>query len=79
MGLPTKVIHSIDFLSSIANQSQVKIRKVYEEALNCQPAIVIIDDIDSIASQKDSTNKESEKKVIFQLANSLDQIQNVFI
>ena len=35
---------------------------------------MIVDDIDCIASQKDSANKESEKKVIYQLANSLESI-----
>lgn len=63
---------AIEFLSSIANQSQVKIRKLYEEAINLEPSIIIIEDLDCIAGNKDSNNKESEKKLVFQLANSLE-------
>lgn len=64
-------------MSSIANQSQAKIRKLYEEAINLEPSIIIIEDLDNIAGNKDSNNKESEKKLIFQLANSLEIASSV--
>lgn len=68
---------AIELLSSIANQGQVKIRKLFEEAVNLQPSIVIIEDLESIASHKESNTKESEKKIIFQLSNSLDSVAGV--
>ena len=67
----------MEFLSSISNHAQAKIRKLYEEAITHQPSIIIIDDLDCIASQKDSTNKEGERKVVFQLANSLEAVSGV--
>jgi SpoVK/Ycf46/Vps4 family AAA+-type ATPase len=77
MGLPTKIVHAIELLSSIANQGQVKIRKLFEEAVNLQPSIVIIEDLECIASHKESNTKESEKKIVFQLSNSLESVAGV--
>lgn len=35
---------------------------------------MVVDDLDCIASQKDAANKEGEKKLVYQLANSLEAV-----
>ena len=68
---------AIELLSSIVNQSQLKIKKTFDEAVSLQPSIVIIDDLDCITASKDSNGKDTEKKTVFQLSNCLDAIRQV--
>lgn len=59
------------------NQAQAKIRRLYDDALNVKPSILIIEDIDSIVNKESSGNKDSERKVIFQFSHSLELVKNV--
>ena len=53
-------------------KSESNLRKAFEEAGNNSPAIIFIDEIDSIAPKRDKTNGEVERRVVSQLLTLMD-------
>jgi len=51
------------------------LRKAFEEAEKNSPAIIFIDEIDSIAPKREKTNGEVEKRVVSQLLTLMDGIK----
>ena len=50
-------------------------RKAFEEAEKNSPAIIFIDEIDSIAPKRDKTSGEVERRVVSQLLTLMDGIK----
>ena len=50
-------------------------RKAFEEAEANQPAIIFIDEIDSIAPNREKTNGEVERRVVAQLLTLMDGVK----
>jgi transitional endoplasmic reticulum ATPase len=53
-----------EIISKIAGESESNLRKAFEEAEKNSPAIVFIDEIDSIIPKRDKTNGEVERRVV---------------
>jgi transitional endoplasmic reticulum ATPase len=51
-------------MSKMAGQAEENLRKAFEEAEANQPAIIFIDEIDSIAPNREKTNGEVERRVV---------------
>ena len=52
------LINGSEIMSNTAAESESNLRKAFEEAEKNAPAIVFIDELDSIASKKEKTNGE---------------------
>ena len=65
---------AIDLISSVSNQSESKIRTLFQAALNSSPSIIFIDEIDAIAKGKSNSSRDNERKLISQLTQSIDKI-----
>lgn len=59
-------------MSKMAGESESNLRKAFEEAEKNSPAIIFIDEIDSIAPKRDKTNGEVERRVVSQLLTLMD-------
>lgn len=79
--IPFKRLNATEFVSGVSGESESKIRKLFSEALKCQPCIVFIDEIDVLAPRRDSASREMERRILAQFIASLDDIQGsgVFI
>jgi len=64
MGLPFKKIAGTEIISSMSGESENNIRKIFEEAKECAPSIIFIDEIDSIAAKRKNASKEMEKRIV---------------
>ena len=53
-------------------QSEERLRKLFEEAKDNAPGIIFLDEIDSIAPNRDSANGEVERRVVAQLLTLMD-------
>ena len=51
----------------MAGESESNLRKAFEEAEKNAPAIIFIDEIDSIAPKREKTNGEVEKRIVSQV------------
>ena len=56
-------------------ESESNLRKAFEEAEKNAPAIIFIDEIDSIAPKRDKTNGEVERRVVSQLLTLMDGLK----
>ena len=62
-------------MSKMAGESEANLRKAFEEAEKNSPAIIFIDEIDSIAPKRDKSNGEVEKRVVSQLLTLMDGLK----
>ncbi|KAI1794354.1 P-loop containing nucleoside triphosphate hydrolase protein [Ganoderma leucocontextum] len=62
-------------MSKTAGESESNLRKVFEEAEKNSPAIIFIDEIDSIAPKREKMNGEVERRVVSQLLTLMDGLK----
>ncbi len=67
-------IDSPQIMAKFVGEAEEKIRKIFEDAQKSAPAIIFIDEIDAIASKRDSLVSEVEKRVVAQLLACMDGI-----
>ncbi|CAK8988509.1 Cell division cycle protein 48 homolog (Valosin-containing protein homolog) (VCP), partial [Durusdinium trenchii] len=69
------LINGPEIMSKMAGEAESNLRKAFEEAEKNSPAIIFIDEIDSIAPKRDKTSGEVEKRVVSQLLTLMDGIK----
>lgn len=58
------LINGPEIMSKMAGEAESNLRKAFEEAEKNSPAIIFIDEIDSIAPKREKSNGEVEKRVV---------------
>merc|ERR1712137_1520094 len=66
------LINGPEIMSKLAGESEANLRKAFEEAEKQPPAIIFIDEIDSIAPKREKTNGEVERRVVSMLLTLMD-------
>merc|ERR1719284_1632017 len=69
------LINGPEIMSKLAGESESNLRKAFEEAEKNSPAIIFIDELDSIAPKRDKTNGEVERRVVAQLLTLMDGVK----
>jgi len=70
------LINGPEIMSKMAGESESNLRKAFEEASKNSPAIIFIDEIDSIAPKREKTNGEVERRVVSQLLTLMDGLKS---
>ncbi len=70
------VINGPEIMSKYYGQSEENLRKKFEEAEQNAPAIIFIDEIDAIATKREETKGEVERRVVAQLLSLMDGLKN---
>ena len=70
------IINGPEIMGSAYGESEKRLREVFEEAERSQPAIVFIDEIDSIAPKRQNVSGEAEKRLVAQLLTLMDGLQS---
>ncbi|KAF4671507.1 AAA ATPase cdc48 [Perkinsus chesapeaki] len=70
------LINGPEVMSKMAGEAESNLRKAFEEAEKNAPAIIFIDEIDSIAPKRDKTNGEVERRVVSQLLTLMDGLKS---
>ncbi|MEO7247396.1 MAG: AAA family ATPase, partial [Novosphingobium sp.] len=65
-------INGPEIMGSAYGESEKRLREVFEEAGKNSPAIIFIDEIDSIAPKRDQVHGEAEKRLVAQLLTLMD-------
>jgi transitional endoplasmic reticulum ATPase len=66
------LINGPEIMSKMAGESESNLRKAFEDAEKNSPAIIFIDEIDSLAPSREKTQGEVEKRVVAQLLTLMD-------
>lgn len=69
------LINGPEIMSKMAGESESNLRKAFEEAEKNAPAIIFIDEIDSIAPKREKSNGEVEKRIVSQLLTLMDGLK----
>ncbi|KAL0217945.1 hypothetical protein RCL1_008794 [Eukaryota sp. TZLM3-RCL] len=70
------LINGPEIMSKMAGESESNLRKAFEEAEKNAPAIIFIDEIDSIAPKREKTQGEVERRVVSQLLTLMDGLKS---
>lgn len=70
------LINGPEIMSKLAGESESNLRKAFEEAEKNSPAIIFIDEIDSIAPKRDKTQGEVERRIVSQLLTLMDGLKS---
>ena len=71
-----QTISGPEIMSKYHGESEGRLREVFETAEEAEPAIVFIDEIDSIAPTRDETQGDVERRVVAQLLSLMDGIED---
>ena len=69
-------IQGPEIMGKFYGESEESLRKVFKEAEENAPSIIFIDEIDSIAPNRDSVNGEVERRVVAQLLTLMDGLSS---
>jgi len=70
------LINGPEIMSKYYGQSEENLRKKFEEAEKNAPAIIFIDEIDAIASKREETRGEVERRVVAQMLALMDGLKS---
>jgi transitional endoplasmic reticulum ATPase len=71
-----KIINGPEIMSKYYGESEHKLRETFEEAEKNTPAIIFIDEIDSIAPKRAEVTGEVERRVVAQLLALMDGLKS---
>lgn len=66
------LLNGPEIMSSKPGEAEENLRKAFEECEKNAPSIIFIDEIDSIAPNREKSNGETEKRVVAQLLTLMD-------
>ncbi len=69
------LINGPEIMSKYYGQSEENLRKKFEEAEKNAPSIIFIDEIDAIASKREESKGEVERRVVAQLLTMMDGLK----
>ncbi|KAK2196148.1 bifunctional P-loop containing nucleoside triphosphate hydrolase/AAA ATPase [Babesia duncani] len=73
-GATCYVINGPEIMSKHVGESEAKLRRAFERASKNSPAIIFIDEIDSIATKREKSQSELERRIVSQLLTLMDGI-----
>ncbi|MFH1325358.1 MAG: CDC48 family AAA ATPase [archaeon] len=70
------LLNGPEIMSKYYGESEKKIRDIFEEAEKTAPTIIFIDEIDAIATKREETMGEVERRVVSQLLTMMDGLKS---
>jgi len=68
-------INGPEIMSKFYGESEKHLREIFEEAETNSPSIIFIDEIDSIAPNRDNVSGEAERRIVSQLLTLMDGLK----
>jgi len=69
------LINGPEIMRKLAGESESNLRKAFDEAEKNSPAIIFIDELDSIAPKRKKTHSEVEWRIVSQLLTLIDVLK----
>lgn len=71
-----KAVSGTEIMDKYYGESEAKLRAAFDEASQCAPAIIFIDEIDALAPRRDTAEGEVERRVTAQLLALMDGLED---
>lgn len=72
--IPFYRISGPEIVTGISGQSEEKIRNFFNGVAEKEPAIIFIDELDSIAGKRENAQKDLEVRIVAQIASCMDDL-----
>lgn len=70
-------VPATELVAGVSGESEERIREIFEQAAAFSPCVLFIDEIDSISSNRQTAQKDMERRVVAQLLASLDNLSKL--
>jgi len=74
-GAHVVIINGPEIMARKGGESEANLRQAFEEAQQKSPAIIFMDELDSIAPKRDQAQGETEKRIVSQLLTLMDSLK----
>ncbi|XP_069572602.1 ATPase family gene 2 protein homolog A [Brachyistius frenatus] len=74
IGAHMTVINGPEIMSKFYGETEARLRQIFSEASQRQPAIIFIDELDALCPKRDGAQNEVEKRVVASLLTLMDGI-----
>lgn len=79
LGLPFFRLSGPELINGVSGTSEASLRKLFENAMDMAPCLIVIDEIDIVTPKREGSNREMERRLVSQFANCLDKISGKFV
>lgn len=70
-------VPATELVAGVSGESEERIREIFEQAASFAPCVLFIDEIDSISSNRQTAQKDMERRIVAQLISSLDSLSKL--
>ncbi|XP_063700211.1 nuclear valosin-containing protein-like [Culicoides brevitarsis] len=74
LNIPLIEVPATELIAGVSGESEERIRDIFEQAAALTPCVLFIDEIDAISSNRVNAQKDMERRIVAQLLNSLDNL-----
>ncbi|KAL1518049.1 hypothetical protein ABEB36_001732 [Hypothenemus hampei] len=74
LGVQLIKINAPKLMTGISIDSEERIRELFQRSYNAAPCVLFVDEIDAITSNRQSTQKEMERRIVAQFVSCLDDL-----
>uniref|UniRef100_A0A914YRI3 AAA+ ATPase domain-containing protein n=1 Tax=Panagrolaimus superbus TaxID=310955 RepID=A0A914YRI3_9BILA len=74
LGITLLKVSATELIAGISGETEEKIRNLFKKAAEQAPCILLLDEIDTLASKRESAQREMERRIVTQLLTSLDEL-----
>ncbi|KAH8583983.1 nuclear VCP like with 2 AAA ATpase domains [Cryptosporidium sp. chipmunk genotype I] len=79
LGLPFFKLSGPNLINGVSGASEASLRKLFDDAIEMAPCLIIIDEIDIVTPKREGSSREMERRLVSQFANCLDTISGKFV
>lgn len=70
-------VPATELVAGVSGESEERIREIFEQAASFAPCVLFIDEIDAISSNRQTAQKDMERRIVAQLLSSLDNLSKL--
>ncbi|KAJ8983855.1 hypothetical protein NQ317_016460 [Molorchus minor] len=74
LNVPILKVSAPELVAGVSGESEERIRELFDQAVELQPCVLFIDEIDVITPSRDNAQKEMERRIVAQLVSCLDDL-----
>lgn len=74
LSIPIIKVSAPEMVSGMSGESEERIRELFEQARQCAPCILFLDEIDAITPKREQAQREMERRIVAQLLTCMDDL-----
>jgi ribosome biogenesis ATPase len=70
-------VPATELIAGVSGESEERIREIFEQAASFAPCVLFVDEIDAISSNRQTAQKDMERRIVAQLLSSIDNLSKM--